>query len=221
MEGLEGLIMQKVLITGASGFIGRSITAMAAKQPEWDVHAVISGRREVRFPENVAVEKVNLLDLSESEKLVGRLRPDIILHLAWDLGGRDFLNSPENLAWTEVSLRLLRTFIQFGGKRFIFSGSSAEYGYNQNLCTESGPARPSDVYGVCKLAVTNMTSQFCSSQKIGFCILRFFSVYGAGESNRLHVIPSAIASFLEGRDFVCKGPNNVWDYVFRHSVIFN
>lgn len=42
--------MEKVLITGASGFIGRAITTVAAMEKDWDIYGVVSGRRTVAPP---------------------------------------------------------------------------------------------------------------------------------------------------------------------------
>jgi nucleoside-diphosphate-sugar epimerase len=206
--------LSKLLITGASGFIGHAVTELAALQPEWEVYAVISGRREVRFARNVHVVQADLTDISEAASVANRVRPDILLHLAWNLEGKAFLDSPANLLWTGVSLQLLRTFAECGGSRFVFAGSSAEYGYSLSLCSEAGPANPSDLYGESKLALSNIAGRFCRNQGIGFLNLRFFSVYGVGETHRLHAVPSAISSFLEGRRYCCRGPNNEWDYIY-------
>lgn len=142
------------------------------------------------------------------------MRPDILLHLAWNLEKSDFLRSPANIQWLEISLRLLRIFSECGGKRFIFAGSSAEYGYRQGLCTENGEAHPDDLYGVCKLMFANLAASFCAANDISFTSIRYFSVYGPGERHVLHAIPTAIKTMLQGETFICKAPNNVWDYVY-------
>lgn len=211
--------MEKVLITGAGGFIGRAVVALAAKEKDWEIYRLASGRPTPPSPRtsihpDAHTVTADLRDLGQCDALIKELRPDRILHLAWNLEGRGFLNGDANVQWLEISLHLLRVFQACGGKRFTFAGSSAEYGYSQTLCSENGDARPVDLYGTCKLAFTNLAAAFCKENGISFTSLRYFSVYGPGEGHLLHAIPVAIDTMLRGERFICRAPNNVWDYVY-------
>lgn len=211
---------KRLLITGASGFIGRAITAVIAKRGGWEIYALTSGRRAVFFPDGVKTVSADLRDVDACEAMMERLRPEAVIHLAWNLEGRDFLTVDENLHWLEISLRLLRAFNRYGTgeRRFLFSGSSSEYGYRQEICREEGPAYPEDLYGTCKLQFTNVARTFSEIYGIRFVDARFFSVYGPGESHLLHIIPVEINAMFRGQPFVCKGPNNIWDYVYVDDV---
>lgn len=208
--------MERILIIGASGFIGSAVTALAAQHQDWEVYALISGRRQVFFPPNVHVVTADLREPEQCDTLMERICPEIVLHLSWNLERKGFLLQDENLQWLEISLRLLRAFKKFGQgkKRFVFSGSSAEYGYAQKICKEGGKAAPDDLYGLCKLQFTNVANMFCKVNNMQFATVRYFSIYGPGESHLLHIIPVAIDTMLRGERFVCKAPNNVWDYVY-------
>lgn len=206
--------MTRVLITGASGFLGSAITAQAALRSDWEVYAVTSGRRPVAFPPSVHPVTADLRDMAQCDALMGHLRPEKMIHLAWNLESRDFLNTDDNLTWLEIGLQLLRSFLANGGQRFLFSGSSAEYGYALPVCRETQPGAPSDLYGMCKAAFTSVAQRLCENHGASYVTARYFSVYGPGETHLLHVIPLAIDALLSGRDFTCKGPNNVWDYVY-------
>lgn len=206
--------MEKVLITGAGGFIGRHIVEAALKNLHWEIHVIVSGKHLHSFPPVVHVHTADLSDLFACECAMREIMPDSMLHLAWGLADHDFLQSDSNLEWLEISLRLLRTFQKYGGRRFVFSGSSAEYGYSQSVCAEAGAAIPTDLYGICKLGFTKLGAAFCERHHIQFACIRYFSVYGPGEGHLLHAIPVAIDQMLRGRQFICKAPNNVWDYVY-------
>lgn len=207
---------KRLLITGASGFIGRAVTAAMARRPGWEVYALTSGRRKVDMPAGGRVVSADLRQAEQCEALMEQLRPEAVIHLAWNLEGRDFLTVDENLRWLEISLGLLRAFNRYGTgeRRFLFSGSSSEYGYRQQICREDGPTFPEDLYGTCKLQFTNVARTFSHIYGIRFADVRFFSIYGPGESHLLHIIPVEIDAMLRGQPFVCKGPNNVWDYVY-------
>lgn len=206
--------MTRVLITGASGFLGSAIMTQAAQRPDWEVYAVTSGRRPVTFPPSVHPVATDLRDPEQCCALIERLRPEKMIHLAWNLESRNFLNTEDNLIWLEIGLRLLWSFIANGGQRFLFSGSSAEYGYALPVCRETQTGAPSDLYGTCKMAFTSVAQKLCENHGVSYVTARYFSVYGPGETHLLHIIPIAIDALLSGKDFTCKAPNNVWDYVY-------
>ncbi len=211
--------MKKVLVTGASGFIGRAVTELAASQSAWQVHAVISGRKPAAFvTPGIQIEIADLTNPDAREALLQRVQPDIVLHLAWGLDDGSFLNSPANLDWFDASRHLLAFFLaqdgRAGERQFVFAGSSAEYGYRQALCGEDGPARPEDLYGACKLGFGGIARQLCKVAGVAYQELRYFSVYGAGESHVLHVIPKTIKALLAGQAVVCRSPDSCWDYIY-------
>ena len=210
--------MERVLITGAGGFLGRHIVEAACQNPNWEIHVIVSGKHPHSFPSGVHIHTADLSDSFACECAMREALPDCMLHLAWDLSNRDFLQSDSNFEWLEISLRLLCTFQKYGGKRFVFSGSSAEYGYGQAVCSEMGPAVPSDLYGACKLGFTKLGTTYCDIHHIEFVCVRYFSVYGPGESHLLHAVPVAIDQMLRNEQFICKAPNNVWDYVYIDDV---
>lgn len=218
---LEGMVTmqeaaKRILITGASGFIGQAVTSEVAGRPGWEVYALTSGRHRAEMPGGVQTVSADLRDPEQCDALLERIRPEAVVHLAWNLEGRDFLSADENIRWLEISLHLLRAFHKYGtgGRRFVFSGSSAEYGYKQEICREDGPACPEDLYGTCKLQFGSVARIFSELYGISFADARLFSVYGPGESHLLHIVPVEIEAVLHGRPFVCKGPNNIWDYVY-------
>lgn len=203
-----------VLVTGASGFLGKAITSKLADKPQFTVYAVTSGRRSVSFPATVKTVAANLLDREACRKLIQETQPSIMCHLAWGLVDSKFLISPDNICWLETGLQLLSLFKEHGGRRFVFAGSSAEYGYENSICKEDEQGNPSDLYGVCKAAFTAVAAKFCADNGMEFVSARIFSVYGAGETHLLHAVPVAIDALMRGNVFVCKSPNNIWDYIY-------
>jgi nucleoside-diphosphate-sugar epimerase len=209
--------LEKLLITGASGFIGTEIVRRLAQENKWDIYAVSSGRKPSCFPTGVHPVVANLLDGSDREAVMRSVRPDIMIHLAWALETGKFLNSPKNLLWLEASLHLLRLFCD-GGRRFIFSGSSSEYvERDDGMCQEDEFGKPKNLYGKCKLAFSTTAAEYCGQVGTDFAVMRFFSVYGENDV-RPSALPTAIQSFLRGEEMTCKAPNNQWDYVYIKDV---
>lgn len=207
--------VKKVLVTGASGFLGSAVTNQLAKLESYETIAVISGRHPAPFPANVRVETANLLDGKARMDLMDRVKPDIMVHLAWGLVGRDFWHSGENLKWLESSLQLCRLFHQNGGTRMIFAGSHAEYGIGYPGRAEQEMAERRTLYGTCKLAYEQVAANFCERNHISFASGRYFSIYGPEDNRPVYsALTGAIQDMLKGRIFECKGPWNILDYIY-------
>lgn len=206
--------METVLVTGASGLLGQTVVAKLAKTHKYHVVAVVSGRRKVSFAENIQVEVCDLLEEKERIELLHQVRPNLICHLAWSLGDSAFLESENNLKWLEASLHIIRLFVKCGGRRFVFAGSSSEYGQTAGGCSENGSLPQYSLYGATKLAFEKMAELYCAQVKVSFASARYFSIYGPGDVREGRALPSAIKTMLAGEKFVCKAPCHIWDYIY-------
>lgn len=203
--------MKKILITGASGFLGLSIVRELAKQRNYEIYAVTSGRQTTEFPKGVINVTANLLDREQSKSVIEKVRPEVMLHLAWELSQADYLNSQNNLVWLEESLYMLRTFISVGGKYFAFSGSSAEYGHFTGFA-ETGIIVKRSLYGQCKLSFHEMATKVSQEENIKYVNLRFFPILGKGVRKNI-AIAKAVIAFAAKEKFICKAPYNIWDFI--------
>lgn len=211
--------MKKVLITGSGGFIGRHTVETAAKETGWEIHAVVSGTRIHDFPEKVHVHTADLSSAPECERLMETVKPEIVLHLAWELGGKGYQRSVTNLVWVENSLRLLRLFFQFGGRRFVFAGTGAEYDQFGGRSLEKAVQIERTLYGEGKRAFEQLAKNYCGNNNFEFASARIFSVYGENDYRKnLSAVASAIQCFKKGEVFTCKTPNNVWDFIHVTDV---
>src|SRR5262249_55949600 len=114
--------MRTILVTGA-GFIGWPCLEKLVGQGV-EVHALT---RTGPCPAGVHAHRLDLMDSAEVANLLAQTQPSHLLHLAWITTPGQYVTSPENLAWVEASLRLLRLFAQNGGRRAVLVGSCFEY----------------------------------------------------------------------------------------------
>lgn len=208
--------MKKILITGASGFIGRGILENLIENKEHIIYAVTTDKVKLLQYENSAnIVEVNLLDEEAVKLLIESVKPDILLHLAWKLEGNDgFQNSSDNITWLKASLSLIEEAVKNNVKRIIFAGSSSEYNYAQEPLKESDNMTCLNLYGKCKKAVTDICNDYCKVHGVQFVTARFFSVYGRYDNRASRAIPEAIKSFSLNKPFNCKSPYNKWDYIY-------
>jgi nucleoside-diphosphate-sugar epimerase len=170
-----------VLVTGATGFVGRQALAPLAARG-FEVHAV--GRREV-----------DLLDADAAAQLVANLRPTHLLHFAWYAEPGAFWESPENARWLAASTRLLEAFAASGGTRAVVAGTCAEYDWTGDgvLSEESTAIAPRTTYGEAKNALHAAAEQLSFSLAWG----RIFFLYGPHEDER-RLVASVTRALLAG-----------------------
>src|SRR3954465_8130891 len=107
----------RVLVTGASGFIGRhSVPLLLEKGHE--VHATSLSRSGPQY-NNLYWHKSDLLAPKQIQNLVETVRPTHLLHFAWYAEHGKFWNALENFRWVQASLELLQLFAGNGGHRVV------------------------------------------------------------------------------------------------------
>ncbi|UPY37438.1 NAD-dependent epimerase/dehydratase family protein [Sediminicoccus sp. KRV36] len=190
--------MRKILVTGASGFIG-SAAARALLAAGVEVHGTSASGRA--GPPGVIMHRCDLLDDTAVADLLAELRPSHLLHVAWDVTHGTYWTSPANFLWLAAGARLLERFLALGGQRAVGVGSCAEYAWTEaETYTEvSSPLAPATPYGRCKLA---LSEGFAAAGMMGLSTAwaRLFFPYGPGDGEQ-RFIPSMLARLRAGEAF--------------------
>ncbi len=181
----------KVLVTGASGFLGRYVLDSLARR---GIPSVGLGRRPAAdgAADTVAIDLLAGADLAA---LVAKTEATHLLHLAWYTEHGQYWSSPLNLRWVDASLRLVEAFCQAGGRRVVMAGTCAEYDWSYGWCREeTTPLAPASLYGIAKDALRRLATAACELHGVPCAWGRVFFPYGAGESSQ-RLLPGLIDVF--------------------------
>ncbi len=205
----------RVLVTGASGCVGRAaITKLVADG--WDVHA--ASRSEVGASPAVTWHRSDLMNPEAPRVLVTAIKPTHVLHLAWYIGPGRWASAPANLGWVRASLALFEAAADAGCRRVVGSGSCLEYDWSFGYCSETRtPLVPHTLYGACKLATGNLLASYAKVRQFSAAWARIFFLYGPHEHpDRL--VPSVIRSLLAGTEARVSHGRQIRDYLFANDV---
>lgn len=207
--------MKRVLVTGATGFLGRH-SLKPLLRLGYEVHAVTArsaeeAERSVGLP--VRWHRHDLLDPAGPREAVAASRPSHLLHFAWQVEGWSEAGAEVNRRWLEASLGLLEGFAEAGGSRVVMVGSCTEYDWSHGLCSESEtPRRGSTAYGRYKERLRRRVEATCEGTQVSQAWGTVFFLYGPHErSGRL--VPSIILSLLRGEPALCSSGEQERDFL--------
>jgi nucleoside-diphosphate-sugar epimerase len=213
--------LSRVLVTGASGFIGRHLVALLADGHE--VHAVATHLPDAPIEPAIVWHEVDLLDAAATDALVEQIRPERLVHLAWYAEHGRFWTARENLQWVAATLVLLRAFAAAGGQRAVIAGTCAEYDWSalaegSGVCSESDtPLLPHTLYGAAKHAVHLLADRYGELEGFAVAWGRVFFLYGQAEQ-RGRLVPAVATSLLEGRETPVSDGTQLRDFMHVQDV---
>ncbi|MBK9140911.1 MAG: SDR family NAD(P)-dependent oxidoreductase [Candidatus Melainabacteria bacterium] len=213
---------KRVLITGASGFVGANLTRRLLR----DGHRVTVLLREQsdtwRIDDVLAdldVRSLDLLDLAAVRAVTGEIKADWIFHLAaygnysWQEDWRQIVDT--NLTST---INLLEAASETGFDAFINTGSSSEYGICDHAPLESERVEPNSYYAVTKAAATAACRHVAAVRDLYIPTLRLYSVYGPYEDPR-RLMPTIIRKGLEKDLPPLVDPDIARDFIYTDDVV--
>jgi UDP-glucose 4-epimerase len=207
----------RVLLTGATGFIGSHLLARLVQAPELTVAVVV---RTQRAPWRIAnlLDRVQRIegDLARPRELgesVRRFAPDTVLHLAWGGISKKNRNDLQQIDNVTNTVELIKLAHASGARHFIGFGSQAEYGPWPSRIDEQQLPLPTTLYGTTKLCAGLLAGRMCAELALRFAWLRVFSVYGPKDDPTC-LIPLLCRKLLAGERPAMTAGDQLWDFLY-------
>ncbi len=200
-----------VIVTGASGFVGRAVlAALAARRIR--PTAVTRDRRRLAGLEQDAAIIEGDVGAPDPTLIAAVARHDVLLHLAWD-----GLPNYKSLRHFETELpaqyHFLKTVVTAGSRSLVVSGTCFEYGMQEGRLVENAMCLPTNPYGYAKDALRRQLSFLRQERSFALTWARLFYMYGKGQSPN-SVYAQLAAAVARGDDnFDMSAGEQIRDYL--------
>lgn len=201
---------QKILITGAAGFMGSHLFNYLKTKGHnvWGVDNYSIGRYK-----DAKIIKCDVLNKKRLESIFRKVKPTVVFALhAWAHEG---LSQFSPLKITENNyigtLNVITSSIRNHVRRVIFTSSMSVYGDQKPPFNEKMPTKPVDIYGVSKEATERALEILCGVHGMEYVILRPHNVYGPGQIMHdpyRNVVAIFINQILKGKEIYIYGDGN-------------
>jgi len=203
---MDSLRDARVLVTGASGFIGSNVVRKLVNDGA-EVHALTSTVsavypvRLVDLRDRITMHEGNLIDRSAMDAVVDKARPEYVLHLgAFTHVGKSWQRVDECIqANVQGTVNLLQALARYDYRRFVYTGTSEIYGDIDVPFREDARVNPISPYSVSKYAGERYCRMFHQGYGWPIVMLRPFNAYGPGQTPD-RVIPEIIVRALRRED---------------------
>ena len=200
--------MKKILVCGATGFIGKNVTLGLSKNRKFEIHAVRFNRPAYKTSKNVKWHKADLRNSNEVDKVVKDM--DIIIQCAATTSGSKDIVSKPYIHVTDnaiINSFIFRSAYTHQIKHFIFPSCTVMYPSSKKATKENDfTGKIIDKYkgaGETKVYLEKIANFYSMLSKTKFTIIRHSNIYGPHDKydlDKSHVFGATITKVMKAKD---------------------
>lgn len=212
----------KTVVTGAGSFIGAATVRELLRRGH-QVEAVVRPHSlslahllEVIPDDGRTRVNIRELDMKDIRDLAGEsgLKADAWIQIAWDGAGSENRRKRKiQQGNIRLSLQAVQTAAALGCRRFLFTGSQAEYGIYHHLIAEDAQLAPVSEYGKAKAEFGREAQALCKSLNLEYIHTRIFSVYGPGDHS-WSLVNECLRTFQKGGTMRLGACTQKWNFLY-------
>ena len=213
----------KILVTGATGFIGNHLIKELLKNKSFEV--IATSRNLNKAKKFDWFTKVQYIEYNINSNIPEDLykffdKPDKVLHLAWEglPNYKDLIHIEKNLI---NHYQFIKNLIEGGLKDITTTGTCLEYGMKNGCLSENTNTNPSNSYAIAKDTLRNFILELNKKFDFNHQWIRLFYMYGEGQSEKslISLLDKAIEN--QDKEFNMSGGEQLRDYLHISEVVKN
>jgi dTDP-6-deoxy-L-talose 4-dehydrogenase (NAD+) len=207
--------MSNILLTGASGFVGRQTArALIARGHRLRLVLRRGGFARSGLPDGAAeIIETDDLFAEDADWWADALSDiDTVIHAAWYVEPGKYLDSPHNIDCTIGSLMIAEGALRAAVRKFIGIGTCFEYRLPNAAITEASEPGPVTLYAAAKLALCRMLEKRFAGTGVDFAWARLFYLYGEGE-HPARLFPLLHRKLSAGEPMVLSAGDKIRDFL--------
>lgn len=214
--------MNKVIVTGGTGFIGFRLIKELLEHSIEVIALVRDSSDLIQFKSLARKEHLRIIQYfsSEFQALNETEEIDVFYHLAWagvtSAQKNDIQIQLENI---NFSIKMLEYAKRIGVKRFIGTGTVAEYAFSEKVI-EANCVRqtPNDIYAAAKTSTYYILGTYARMLEIPFNWVVLSSTFGEGRRND-NIITYTIIMLLHGEKPQYGELTQMWDFIYVGEAV--
>ncbi|ONI44102.1 hypothetical protein AN641_08310 [Candidatus Epulonipiscioides gigas] len=213
--------MNKVVITGANGFLGRNLTKYLSNKGIKVFAIVRNENSNIESLKNLKNVEILYCESKYIENLEYKLPKDIdvIYHFAWEGIYDDRKGNYEiQLKNVEASAKFIEIAIKLNIKKFIFADSLRSNECLIYLKENILPININTIYGLSKITSNSMNKIIASNSKLEYISTIISNVYG-GDEKSSSLICSMMPKMLNNEDVAFTLGEQIYDFIYIDDAI--
>ncbi len=215
--------MKRVMITGATGFIGSHLVKRLLKDG-FEVGIIKRTESDTwRIEDSISKIKAydaNLSDTGGVSSAFSDFRPDAVFHLATYYAVNHRSDEIKSMmgANTTGAINLLEASREHGTRLFVNTSTAFVYKASDGKLTEESELEPVNLYALTKIYAEQACDFYTKNGSLRAVTLRLFPPYGPADHKR-KLIPHSIRSMMDGETQKMTTGKQKWDFVYVEDIV--